>query len=224
MIKDMKIFILVSMLCFGLNVFAADCHSAMDGVLNSEGLGVKAAGVQRKNLDWDSKQIRSKREYYMSHAIYSYKKDPKYGDDIFSLGDDVDVFVDEKRDFTLIQEIAKAGTEVRVFDNAKEKKVQGFSWKKDKRQGVFKFNDDCSISEVMMIYEGSRCYVKKSECVEMAPISGAKLQKKCSYFNDFGDKTVNAFSKSCEFMAAAGSAGGGKSPTAEHKDKPAGVR
>lgn len=194
----------------------------MENILKQQGM----AGVQKKEREFDSRKIVARREYYVSHAIYNYKKDPVYGD-IFDLGDDYELFIQDKKQFTSIQDYKKGPEEIRIFDDAKSKNLQGFSILDGKHISVFYFNQDCSVSESTAILEGARCYIKKSDCADMTPMTSAKLQKKCSYFNDYSDKTQAQFSKVCDVMSAgatSSSTGGSAGSAAGRKDKSPAVR
>ncbi len=197
----------------------------MDDILKHEGMTAQSPGVQHKDVEMDSKKILDRRDYLVSHAIYNYKPDPKYGD-IFNLPEDTDAFLQDKKHFTVIHEFAKGKSKIRVFDNAKTKTIQGFSYEMSKRLEIFSFNSDCSMNEVTVMLEGARCYLKKQECATFTPVNADKLQKKCSYFADFSEKSVTAFEKACEIMTAkmGSTSSTPASTTAERKDKSPAVR
>lgn len=224
MMKFTRLLILTFVTCTSLNVFA-DCKGVMDDILKHENMTAKSSGVQHKDVEMDSKKILDRRDYLVQNAIYTYKPDPKYGD-IFNLPEDADAFIQDKKHFTVIHEYSKNKSKIRVFDNAKTKTIQGFSYEMNKRMEVFSFNPDCSVNEATVMLEGARCYVKKQECAEFTPVNADKLQKKCSYFADFTDKSVKAFDKACEIMMAkmGTSQPTAASSTAERKDKAPAVR
>lgn len=193
----------------------------MNAILKQQGM----VGVSKKDRVFDSRKIVARREYYVSHAIYNYKKDPVYGD-IFALGDDYELFLQDKKQFTSVQQYQKGTEEIRVFDDAKSKSLQGFSIIDGKHVSVFYFNQDCSISDATAEFDGARCYMKKSDCANMTPITSAKVQKKCSYFNDYSEKTQTQFARVCDVMSVSvtPSSGSNAGSAAGRKDKSSAVR
>lgn len=219
----MRLAVLLFVMGTSFNVFA-DCRNAVDDILKREAMTAQSPGVQHKDIEMDSQKILERREYLQRNAIYSYKRDSKYGD-IFNLSEDVDGFIEEKKHFTVIHEHTKGKAKLRVFENTKTKTIQGFSYELNKRMEVFNFNADCSVNEVTVMLEGARCYLKKQECAEFTPVSAEKLQKKCSYFADFTEKSLTAFEKACEIMTAkVGANQPTAASTAGRKDKAPAVR
>lgn len=211
------------MILFSGRSFAANCDSVMTAIQEKESLSEKTKGIKTKKMAMDSAAIQKKREYYQANAIYNIKPDPVYGD-IFDLPEDIDLFMMDKKHFTQIREYSDANKTLRVFDNLKTKTLQGFSIKSGKGLSIFAFKPDCSIEQATMILDGARCYLKRTDCLDVEPATAAKLKSKCSYFNDFSEKTVKNFGKTCDLLTSEFTQSTNrKEKAAERKDKSPGV-
>lgn len=226
MIKMKSFYLFVLYLIFFPIQFAqaVDCSTTVNSVLAHENLMPKTERTQHNTIEMDSKKIQARREYYMQRAIYTYKKDPKYGD-IFNLGEDVDIFLEDQHHFSVIQEHLNEQKKVRVFENTTSKKTQGFSYAEDKRISTLYFNETCTVSEAMVMYNGARCYLKQSECDTLSPFNESKMRQKCSFFGDYSKQSLSFFKKACELMEVSQTkVSDSQKPKAERKDKAPAVR
>lgn len=211
------------MIFFSGRTFAASCDSVMTAIQEKESLSEKSKATKTKKMAMDSAAIQKKREYYQANAIYNIKPDPVYGD-IFDLPEDIDLLMMDKKHFTQIREYTNANKTLRVFDNLKTKNLQGFSIKSGKNLSIYTFKSDCSVEQATMILEGARCYLKRSDCLDVEPATAAKLKNKCSYFSDFSEKTVKSFGETCDLLTSDFTQSTNrKEKAAERKDKSPGV-